>query len=59
MDLGGREAVRRGRDEVGINATDLLNTLHVRRTINGTDFRMISTDCLETQVVRVGYPWKR
>ena len=44
--------------EIVINATDLLNTMQVRRTIEGTDFRFESTDYLETQAVRVGYSWK-
>jgi hypothetical protein len=50
--------VRQGRGEIVVNATDLLNTMQLRRTIRGTDFRMVSTDYLETQVVRVGYNWK-
>jgi hypothetical protein len=41
-----------------VNATDVLNTNQAQRTIRGTDFRMVSTDFLETQVVRVGYGLK-
>ena len=41
-----------------MNATDLLNTMQLRRTIRGSDFHVVSTDYLETQVVRVGYNWK-
>jgi hypothetical protein len=37
------------------NATDLLNTMCIRKTINGADFRLESTDYYETQVVWVGY----
>jgi outer membrane receptor protein involved in Fe transport len=58
LDLGMRKGVRNGRGEVTINATDLLNTMQVRRTIRGTDFSFVSTDYLETQVIRVGYNWK-
>ena len=58
LDIGLRKSVMRGRGEFVANATDLLNTMQIRRTINGTDFRMESTDYLETQVVRVGYTWK-
>jgi hypothetical protein len=32
--------------------------MQLQRTIRGSDFRMVSTDYLETQVVRVGYNWK-
>jgi hypothetical protein len=41
-----------------VNATDLLNTMHAERTIRGTDFSLVSTDYLETQVIRVGLSWK-
>ncbi len=58
LDLGVRKSVQRGRGEIVANATDLLNTMQVRRTIRGTDFRLESTDYLETQVVRVGYNLK-
>jgi outer membrane receptor protein involved in Fe transport len=58
LDVGAKKLVRGGRGEITVNATDLLNTNQAERTIRGTDFRMVSTDYLETQVVRVGYSWK-
>jgi outer membrane receptor protein involved in Fe transport len=58
LDVGVKKAVQRGRGEIVVNATDLLNTNQARRTIRGTDFTVVSTDYLETQVVRVGYNWK-
>ena len=58
LDVGLRKNVQQGRGEIVLNATDLLNTNQVRRTLTGTDFRYVSTDYLETQVVRVGYNWK-
>lgn len=58
LDLGAKRLVRGGRGEIVVNATDLLNTNQAERTIRGTDFRIVSTDYLETQVVRVGYSWK-
>jgi outer membrane receptor protein involved in Fe transport len=58
LDVGIKKGVQRGRGEIVVNATDLLNTNHARRTIRGTDFTFESTDYLETQVVRVGYNWK-
>lgn len=58
LDVGLRKSVQQGRGEFVMNATDLLNTNQVRRTLTGTDFRYASTDYLETQVVRLGYTRK-
>ncbi len=58
LDVGVKKSVQRGKGELVLNATDLLNTMQLRRTIRGADFRFISTDYLETQVVRAGYSWK-
>ncbi|MFP5356165.1 MAG: outer membrane beta-barrel protein [Gemmatimonadota bacterium] len=58
LDAGAKKSVLRGRGEIVVNATDLLNTNQAERTIRGTNFRLVSTDYLETQVVRVGYSWK-
>lgn len=58
LDVGMKKSVLNGRGEIVVNATDLLNTMQVRRTITGADFRFESTDYLETQAVRVGYSWK-
>ncbi|MBX3173984.1 MAG: TonB-dependent receptor [Gemmatimonadaceae bacterium] len=58
LDVGLRKSVQGGRGEVIVNATDVLNTMQLRRTIRGTDFTWRSTDYLETQAIRVGYSWK-
>ena len=58
LDLGVRKAVQRGKGEIVVNATDLLNTMQIRRSIRGTNFRLESTDYLETQAIRVGYSRK-
>jgi outer membrane receptor protein involved in Fe transport len=58
LDAGLKKSVSRGRGEIVVNATDLLNTNHAQRTIRGTDFNLVSTDYLETQVIRAGYSWK-
>ena len=58
LDAGAKKSVLRGRGEIVVNATDLLNTNQAERTIRGTNFRLVSTDYLETQVIRVGYNWK-
>jgi outer membrane receptor protein involved in Fe transport len=55
LDVGAKRSIQRGKGEIVVNATDLLNTMQPRRTIRGTDFRFVSTDYFETQVVRVGY----
>jgi outer membrane receptor protein involved in Fe transport len=55
LDVGAKKAVQRGKGEIVANATDVLNTNQARRTIRGTDFTIVSTDYLETQVIRVGY----
>jgi outer membrane receptor protein involved in Fe transport len=58
LDMGTKKNIQGGKGEIVVNATDLLNTMQVRRTIRGTDFGFVSTDYLETQVIRVGYNWK-
>jgi outer membrane receptor protein involved in Fe transport len=58
LDVGAKRSIQRGRGEIVVNATDLLNTMQLRRNIRGTNFTMVSTDYNETQVVRVGYSWK-
>ena len=58
LDVGLKKTVQKGRGEWVLNATDLFNTMQIRRTINGAGFRIESTDFYETQVVRAGYHWK-
>ena len=41
-----------------VNATDIGNTLQLRREVKGDGFRYIATDYYETQVFRVGYSYK-
>jgi hypothetical protein len=50
--------VQNGKGELVFNATYLLNTMQIRKTIQGSDFKLESTDYYETQVFRVGYHWK-
>jgi outer membrane receptor protein involved in Fe transport len=58
LDVGAKKSLAGGRSEIVLNATDLLNTMQAERTIRGSDFVLVSTDYLETQVVRLGYSWK-
>lgn len=58
LDLGVKKQIQKGKGELFVNATDLLNTMQVRKSIQGSGFRYVSTDYYETQVVRVGYNYK-
>jgi hypothetical protein len=58
LDVGMKKIIQKGRGELVLNATDLLNTMQIRKSIQGTDFRLESTDYYETQVLRLGYNWK-
>lgn len=40
------------------NATDLLNTMVIKKEINGQGFNYTSNDYYETQVIRLGYTFK-
>ncbi|QJW88675.1 TonB-dependent receptor [Spirosoma taeanense] len=56
IDLGLKKNVRKS--EWFLNATDIANTLRIRRRVQGEGFRYVSTDYYETQVVRLGYAYK-
>ena len=58
VDLGLKKNIQKGKGELFLNATDVANTLLIRRKVRGTGFRYVSTDYYETQVVRLGYGYK-
>lgn len=58
LDVGIKKSMQNGKREFYLNATDLLNTMRIKKTIQGAGFNYISTDYYETQVVRVGYNYK-
>jgi outer membrane receptor protein involved in Fe transport len=58
LDAGVKKTLGSGRHELFINATDLLNTMVIRKTVNGQGFRYTSNDYYETQVARLGYTRK-
>ena len=58
MDIGAKKAVQNGQGEIFLNASDLLGTMVIRRTIQGQGFSYTSDDYYETQVVRLGYSYK-
>jgi outer membrane receptor protein involved in Fe transport len=58
LDLGLKKAIQKGKGELFFNATDLLNTMIVRKEINGQGFNYTSSEYAETQVIRRGYSYK-
>ena len=58
LDLGIKKKLQEGKGELFLNATDILNTMIIKREIQGQGFNYISTDYYETQVIRVGYNYK-
>jgi outer membrane receptor protein involved in Fe transport len=58
LDLGVKKSIQKGKGELFVNATDLLNTMVIRKDILGDGFSYISEDFYETQVIRMGYNYK-
>lgn len=56
VDTGLKKTLKNG--EIYLNATDLLNTMVIKREIQGAGFSYVSNDYYETQVVRLGYSRK-
>jgi len=58
IDAGVKKAIQKGRGELFVNATDIANTLQLKKEVVGDGFRYISNDYYETQVIRIGYNYK-
>lgn len=58
VDIGIRKLIQQGKGEIFLNATDVANTLRVKKRVTGDGFYYISTDYYETQVFRLGYTYK-
>lgn len=58
LDVGVKKQIQKGKGEVYFNATDILNTLVIRKEIFGDGFGYTSSDYYETQVIRLGYNYK-
>lgn len=58
LDLGIKKSLQKGKGELFLNATDILNTMIIKKEIQGQGFKYISTDYYETQVIRIGYNYK-
>ncbi len=58
LDFGIKKKLQKGKGELFINATDILNTLIIKKEIQGQGFKYTSADYYETQVIRLGYNYK-
>ena len=56
--LGLKKTIQKGKGELFLNGTDVLNTLRIHKTITGNGFSYVTTDYYETQAFRLGYSWK-
>lgn len=55
IDMGLKKKTKSGKGEWFVNATDIANSLRIKREIVGDGFSYSSIDYLETQVIRMGY----
>ena len=58
LDFGIKKSLQKGKGELFLNATAILNTMIIKKEIQGQGFKYISTDYYETQVIRLGYNYK-
>lgn len=58
IDIGLKKSVQKGKGEIYFNATDIANTLRIKKEVQGDGFKYISADFYETQVLRLGYSYK-
>lgn len=58
LDFGVKKEIQNGNGELFLNATDLLNTMVIRKEIEGNNFSFTSSDYFESQVIRIGYNYK-
>jgi outer membrane receptor protein involved in Fe transport len=58
LEVGLKKAIQKGKGELFFNATDLLNTMVIKKEIQGQGFYYTSDDYYETQVIRFGYSYK-
>ena len=58
LDAGVKKIIQKGKGELLLNATDLLNTMVIEKEIKGNNFSYTSTDYYETQVIRLTYNYK-
>ncbi|UXP32668.1 TonB-dependent receptor family protein [Reichenbachiella agarivorans] len=58
LNMGIKSSIQDGKGELFLNATDLLNSMVIKQTIDGNNFSYTSSNYYETQVIRLGYNYK-
>ena len=58
LDAGIKKSIQKDKGELFFAATDLLNTMVIKKRITGDGFYYTSDDYFETQVIRIGYSYK-
>jgi outer membrane receptor protein involved in Fe transport len=58
LNIGVKKGIQKGKGELFLNATDLLNTLVIKQNIRGNNFNYVGSNYNETQVIRLGYSYK-
>jgi len=58
VDMGIKRQIQKGKGELFFNASDIFNTLNIKKELKGNGFMLTSTDYYETQVFRMGYSYK-
>lgn len=58
VDMGIKKQIQKSKGELFFNASDIFNTLNIKKELNGKGFKLTSTDYYETQVFRLGYSYK-
>jgi len=58
VDIGLKKQLQKSKGEMFFNASDIFNTLKIKKELNGNGFKLASTDYYETQVFRLGYSYK-
>jgi outer membrane receptor protein involved in Fe transport len=58
VDMGIKKQIQKSKGELFFNASDIFNTLNIKKELNGNGFKLTSTDYYETQVFRLGYSYK-
>jgi outer membrane receptor protein involved in Fe transport len=58
VDMGIKKQIQKSKGELFFNASDIFNTLKIKKELNGNGFKLTSTDYYETQALRFGYSYK-
>ncbi len=58
VDMGIKKQIQKSKGELFLNASDIFNTLRIKKELNGNGFKLNSTEYNETQVFRLGYSYK-